>query len=74
VESGRLDGFCLYFRALFDAETGFDTSPARPPTHWANRLFRIEARHCKAGERLAYRVAMPDLLYAHTWKIQLDSA
>jgi type I protein arginine methyltransferase len=72
ARSGSLHGFCLYFRVVFDAETSFDTSPARAPTHWANRLFRIERRAVGAGERLAYRVALKDLVNADTWEVTPD--
>lgn len=72
VRDGPLHGLCLYFRVVFDEHTAFDTSPARAPTHWGNRLFRLERRECRAGERLALRVAMPELAHAPGWRITLD--
>jgi type I protein arginine methyltransferase len=71
ARSGSLHGFCLYFRVVFDPETSFDTSPARTPTHWANRLFRTERRAVRPGERLAYRVTMNDLVNADTWELAM---
>ena len=52
--SGPLDAFCLYFRATFDDQTSFDTSPLSAYTHWANRLFRADGRPCAERATIAY--------------------
>jgi protein arginine N-methyltransferase 1 len=72
VRCGSLDGLCLYFRVIFDGETSFDTSPARAPTHWGNRLFRMEAKNCQQGDTLSYRIVMEDFVRAQTWSIRVD--
>lgn len=69
--AGVMDGLCMYFRALFDEETSFGTSPALPPTSWGNRLFRTEQRACRAGDVLRYSIAMDDLIHAQTWSVRL---
>lgn len=71
--SGNLDGFCLYFRVIFDDESKFDTSPFSPRTHWVNRLFRVESRPCRAGETIAFTLDMKDLVDAGSWSVQMGA-
>ena len=66
---GVLDGFCLYFRAIFDDEIDFDTSPVNRATHWGNCCFRIESRKCAAGEDIEYTLTLADLLDIRTWSV-----
>ena len=70
---GPLDSFCLYFKAAFDAELGFDTSPFSTRTHWGNCYFRMDGRNCGAGEIITGRLNMPDLLNITTWTVSLPS-
>ena len=71
--SGRVDGFCLYFRVVFDAEVEFDTSPFSPRTDWDNLLFRIESREYQEGDVIAYSLAMTDRFDFETWVVQITS-
>lgn len=71
VRAGRLDGLCLFFRVIFDDTLAFDTSPEHPPTHWGNRLYRLEARGCREGEVLEWRLTMRDLTDPRTWMVTL---
>jgi protein arginine N-methyltransferase 1 len=70
VNPGTLDGFCFYFRVIFDDEVHFDTSPVHRNTHWGNRLFRVESREVKRGEEISYRLTMDNLLDIRTWSIE----
>jgi protein arginine N-methyltransferase 1 len=69
--AGRLDGFCLYFKALFDEEIFFTTSPL-PETHthtcWSVPLYRVEARPQQPGDRLEFTLQMPELRNQKTWQ------
>lgn len=69
---GELNGFCLYFRAIFDEEISLDTSPLSSYTHWGNCLFRIESRTCAGGEIVEYKLSMPDFLDIKTWKVSIE--
>jgi type I protein arginine methyltransferase len=71
VEAGTLDGFCVYFTAHLDQDTHLTTSPLGAPVHWGNRLFRTAQAAYRPGDKLAYRVDLPDLTRAGTWSITL---
>lgn len=70
--SGRMDGFCLYFRVMFDADVEFDTSPFSPRTDWDNLYFRVESREYHAGDTITYRLAMTDRFDFETWTVQVQ--
>jgi protein arginine N-methyltransferase 1 len=69
--AGRLDGFCLYFKAMFDEEIFFTTSPL-PETHahtcWSVPLYRVEATPQQPGDRLEFTLQMPELRNQKTWQ------
>ncbi len=69
---GTFDGFCLYFKVIFDKDISFETSPLTTHTHWGNCFFRIERRKCKEGEAINFRFEMPDLLDIRTWSVSLQ--
>jgi protein arginine N-methyltransferase 1 len=77
ARSGVLDGFILYFRASFDDDISFDTSPMskRPPmsgrTNWRNRLFRMECKPCRAGEVIPFKLTMERLNSPESWSLVL---
>jgi protein arginine N-methyltransferase 1 len=72
IESGMFDGFCLYFKAIFDNEINLNTSPLSEYTHWGNCLFRIETRACSGGEKIRYKFSMPNLLDIRTWRVSVQ--
>lgn len=72
VRSGNLDGFCCYFRCRFDAETGFDTSPLSPPTHWGNRFIRVDRRAVTAGQVIKCVVRLPDFTDGRSYRVDLE--
>jgi len=69
---GRMDGFCLYFRVIFDAEVEFDTSPFSPRTHWDNLLFRSESRQWHEGDAISYTLEIKDRLDIESWIVRVE--
>jgi protein arginine N-methyltransferase 1 len=72
ARAGTFDGLCLYFRVIFDEQTSFETSPARPRTYWANRMFRAEGRDCVAGDMLSYELSFTDPVDVQTWTVSVS--
>jgi protein arginine N-methyltransferase 1 len=66
--AGRLDGFCLHFRARFDDEIAIETSPFAEHTCWRDPLLRVETRVCAEGDRISLRLEVPDWADPTTWK------
>jgi protein arginine N-methyltransferase 1 len=52
--AGRLDGYCCYFRAIFDEEIFFATGPSSAQTSWSLPLFRVEAKDFAAGDTIEF--------------------
>lgn len=50
ARAGRLDLFGIYFRAHFDNEISFDTSPRSPRTHFENVCVRLEGLEVRPGD------------------------
>jgi protein arginine N-methyltransferase 1 len=73
TQAGTLDGFCVYFRAVFDDETSLTTSPVEPPTSWGTRVFRSPRTSCEVGDKLRYRIEMTDLANPAAWTIATHS-
>jgi type I protein arginine methyltransferase len=65
--AGRLDGLAVHFVARFDDEISISTSPFSPRTCWRVPLLRMESRAYEVGERVAIKVAAPDLSNVRTW-------
>jgi len=68
---GRLDGYCLYFRAIFDDTISFSTFPFDERTHWGVPLFRVEAQSCRKGDALDYELAIPNVRDPNTWRLAM---
>lgn len=73
VRPGTLDGFCLFFKVIFDEEISFITSPLTTRTHWGNCFFRIESRKCFGGEDINFKLNMPDFLDIKTWSVSIKN-
>jgi protein arginine N-methyltransferase 1 len=76
VRPGRLDGFCLYFRAIFDEEISFTTSPlaAERTHHWANLFYRVAAEPHEVGDVIEFTLSMGDVRDRKTWAWRYQSA
>lgn len=69
TSGGRLDGFCVHFRAVFDDDISITTSPTATRTHWGNRFFRTPARECAPGDEIAYAVELTPLTRGRSWTV-----
>ncbi len=68
TDAGIVDGFCVWFEAIFDDEVQLNTSPLLPPTSWGNRLLRVPQRHYNVGERLSWNLELRQLSDASSWR------
>lgn len=73
ARAGVMDGFCQYFRIVFDDVTSFDTHPAHTATHWGNRLFRLPLSDRQVGETIEYTLTIGGLHDVESWKVTLDA-
>lgn len=71
VADGQIDGFYLYFRALFDDDIVIDTAPTQPPTNWSQVLYRVEQTQVRQGETVRYRLQIGSYLHDATWRMTL---
>jgi protein arginine N-methyltransferase 1 len=65
---GCVDGFCLYFNAIFDDEIQFSTSPGAPKTHFGPILLREQSREFKRGEWIEFNMTIDDLKEKSTYR------
>ena len=68
IQEGTVDGLCVYFRAIFDPEISFDTSPLSKQTCWPNMLLRTERTPCKVGDIISVSLNMQNLVRHTTWQ------
>jgi len=68
THAGTLDGFCIWFEAVFDEETQISTSPLLTPTSWGNRLLRVPERQCEIGDQLSWSLELRQLNDASSWR------
>jgi len=64
-----VDGYCVWFDAVFDDETTLSTSPLAPITSWGNRMFRIDYE-LQAGEGITARVDLGTMFDPATWSVE----
>jgi len=64
-----VDGFCVWFEAVFDEQTTLTTSPLAPVTSWGNRLFRLD-HEVVAGEAVRAQVRLHEIFDASTWSVE----
>ena len=74
TNAGILDGFCVWFEAIFDEEVQLSTSPLLLPTSWRSRLLRVQPRRYDVGETLSWKLDMRQLNNASTWRAILREA
>jgi len=68
---GTLDGFCVWFEAIFDEDVRLNTSPLLAPTSWGNRLLRVPQQQVTAGETVSWSLELRQLNDASTWRARL---
>jgi protein arginine N-methyltransferase 1 len=70
VKNERLDGFCLYFRAIFDEDIILDKSPLRTESShscWENPIYRAEAEQIQKGDVIELTFSIDDYNDIATW-------
>ncbi len=71
VRSGMVDGFCIYFKVIFDENNSFDNAPTSRQTNWWNVIIRIEPRKVNVGETISYSLDMGSLSDKKTWDLNV---
>ncbi len=66
------DGFCLFFKVIFDDEIFFDTFPDSPKTHWENVIpyFRFSTRKLSKNQEMNCSLKMKDHNFLNSWEIE----
>ncbi|WP_143962604.1 50S ribosomal protein L11 methyltransferase [Litoribacter populi] len=72
VKNGKLDGFALYFRIIFDEELVIDNSPFEKPTHWLPSIFRVEPVELREGDMLRINLNIPDPTNEELWNFNFE--
>lgn len=72
VRAGEMDGLCLYFRAIFDEDTDFDTSPMSRYVCWANYFFRTESKHYLENATIRYSLSFGEISKIETWRLEIS--
>lgn len=67
-KSGRLDGFCMFFKAIFDDEISFTNSPLDKQTHWKVLLLGCKPKKFKKGDLIEFKLDFNDLADIKKWK------
>ncbi len=69
---GRLDGLMVYVGVDFGGGVSFDTSPSTR-TSWGNRYFRLRSTPVALGDRIEFRIDVPDAREIETWIVTLSA-
>ncbi len=72
VEEGRLDGFCVYYKAAFDAELSFSVSPLRWQNPASMLLLRVDSREFERFQPLCLDLELPELADVGTWRWRFE--
>jgi protein arginine N-methyltransferase 1 len=67
VRDGRIDGLCIYFKAIFDDDLAIETAPTGPVTSWAMLMYRMEQTKVTQGEMVEYELEIESILNDCTW-------
>ena len=68
--NGRLDGFCVYFRAIFDKEIILEVNPLNQESNhssWSAAFFRVESVNLEGNDLIEYTFNLNDLNNIDTW-------
>ncbi len=69
VRGGRVDGLCIYFKALFDDDVAIETSPVGQLTSWTMTMYRLPAAQVQPGQTLRYRLEIESILDDRSWRL-----
>lgn len=69
TKPGFMDGYCLYFNALFDGEISLSTSPFAERTHWNCQIFRTERLFVQEGDEFDVVFDIPNVRDVTTWRV-----
>lgn len=69
---GRLDGFCVYYRAIFDADISFTMSPERGQNPSPLMLLRVDSRAFSRNQPLRMELELPDLEDVTSWRWRFE--
>jgi protein arginine N-methyltransferase 1 len=72
VEGGRLDGFCVFYKAAFDAELSFSVSPLRGQNPASMLLLRVDSREFDRFQPLCLDLELPNLTDVGTWRWRFE--
>ena len=72
VNSGRIDGLSVFFRASLGNGLSIDNALDSPNTNWTYPLVRLPAREVTPGDVLTLTLEMESHRNADTWKFQLS--
>lgn len=70
--AGRLDGFCVFYRASFDEETSFSASPLREQNPSPMMLLRVDSRDFSEGQELSFELELQELEEVTSWRWHFD--
>jgi protein arginine N-methyltransferase 1 len=72
VEEGRLDGFCVFYKAAFDAELSFSATPLRGQNPMGMMLLRVDSREFERFQPLCLDLELPDVADVATWRWRFE--
>lgn len=72
VNSGRIDGLSVFFKASLGAGLSIDNALDSPNTNWTYPLVRLPAREVTAGDTVTLTLEMESHRNADTWKFELS--
>jgi protein arginine N-methyltransferase 1 len=72
AQEGRLDGFCVYYRASFDEDTVFSVSPLREHNPTPLMLLRVDSRGFARNQTLHFELELPELEDVTSWRWHFD--
>ena len=69
---GRLDGFCVFYRAAFDEDTDFSSSPLRAQNPAPLMLLRVDSREFSRERAVSLELELPELEDVSSWRWRFD--
>jgi len=69
TRAGAVDGYCIYFRVIFDKDNSFDNAPTSRQTNWWNVIIRVDPRTYHIGDTISYSLNIGTLSDKKTWHL-----